>query len=148
MALEITNLTLKHHGAYMNGTHSKRIDTLLSHLYAIAAEMKTRLMIASACKGTPSRNRTNNSKAHKLASRQSFSKVTQTTVGWNVQSFDKPNVVYEVKETDLAECTYDPCYQACIHCEVCWHVYSCNCPVALQNHGRSHSCKHAHLVRM
>ena len=147
MACEAFHHMLKYNAAYMNGKMNVRLDHLLSHLFSYVAEMKHRLLKSSACNGNTGKQSTSNFKAHKAASGQSFLFVSETTNGWNVQSFNKPGVLYEVTETN-AECTFQPCSLVCKTCSVCWHLYSCTCPEAVNAHNRHHSCKHAHLVKM
>ena len=45
-------------------------------------------------------------------------------------------------------CPFDPCQQVCRWCGVCWHRMMCSCLLAIGNHHRAYSCKHAHLVKM
>ena len=89
-----------------------------------------------------------NFKAHRDASAQSISLATETQRGWEVKSFEQPDVVYQVTKTE-SQCPFgEECSEKCYQCAACWHLFKCTCEAAEKAHNRFFSCKHVHLVFM
>ena len=147
MSLESFHKILKHNAVFMDGKINNRLDALLSHLIKYQWKSRSRQLKCKAAQRCNTKQTTMNFKSHKEAAAQSISLVSEMSNGWSVKSFVNHEITYEVKET-LAECPYQPCYQACKDCRVCYHNFTCTCAFAVNAHNRTSSCKHAHLVKM
>ena len=147
MSLESFHKVLKHNAAFMDGKYNNRLDLLISHVIKYQRIPRSRQLKANAAQRCNTTQTTMNFKSHKEAAVQSISLVSEMSNGWSVKSFVSHDITYEVKET-LVQCPYQPCYQACTDCGVCYHNFTCTCAAAVNAHNRTSSCKHAHLVKM
>ena len=147
MSLEAFHKQFKHHGGLLDGNLNQRLDTLLHNLDQVMSLVWQRTEHCEASGGFLDKASTECNKIHNEAAKQSLDRVTPLLDGWSVQSFENPGASYKVTTT-LYMCPYIPCFKKCQKCGVCWHRFKCSCAFASNNHHRSNSCKHAHLVKM
>ena len=139
MYVEAFHRLLKH--VYMKGKSNRRVDKCIHVLIKLERDKAFERLIKLE-KGKISSRLTIIHKRH-LASQklspQLVSVVNNNT--WSVQSSTDSNQSYTV-EREAHECD-SKCALRCQECNVCVHMYSCNCSDALIHHT---ICKHIHLV--
>ena len=139
MYVEAFHRLLKH--VYMKGKCNKRVDKCIHMLVKLERDKAFERLIKLE-KGKISSRLTVIHKRHLASQKLSpllISIVNDNT--WSVQSSTDSNQWYTV-ERDAHECD-SKCALRCQECNVCVHMYSCNCSDALIHHT---ICKHIHLV--
>ena len=139
MYVEAFHRVLKH--ICMKGTHNKRIDKCIHLLIKLERDKAFERLIKLE-KGKISGRLSVIRKRHLASQKLSYSLVSIVDSNtWRVQSSTDSDKYYTV-EKDKQECN-GKCALKCQECNVCVHMYCCNCNDALVNHT---ICKHIHLV--
>ena len=139
MYVEAFHRLLKH--IYMKGTCNKRIDKCIHVLIKLERDKAFERLIKSQ-KGKISGRLSVIHKRHLASQKLSSSLVNIVDDNtWLVQSSTDKDKSYTV-ERDKQECDAN-CALKCQECNICVHMYCCNCSDALIHHT---ICKHIHLV--
>ena len=139
MYVEAFHRLLKH--ICMKGTCNKRIDKCIHVLIKLEKDKAFERLIKLE-KGKISGRLAVIRKRHLASQKLSYSSVSVVDGNtWRVQSSTDPEKSYTV-EKDMQECDTN-CTLKCQECNICVHMYCCNCNDALIHHT---ICKHIHLI--
>ena len=128
---------------YLKGKVNKRVDTCLFYLVKFNRD-KCFERVMKLTKGKSSKRLSVIHDRHRGSLSLSFDAVESNdnnSNSWLVQSSDSEDR-YTVDQL-LPKCNNPECMLRCTECNICGHMYQCQCPDALIICG---PCKHVHLV--
>ena len=138
MYVEAFHKVLKY--VYLKGKVNKRLDVCIGTLLKLARDKGFERLIKLEKGKTSERIKLINVR-HKNSLKLSFESVnaTEEYLTWCVNAADGNK--YHIVQQNTT-CPYS-CHIRCTDCNVCIHMYSCNCQDSLI---RATICKHVHLV--
>ena len=128
---------------YMKGKVNKRLDSCLFHLIRFIRDQSFERII-KLTKGKSSKRIALIHDRHRRSLDLPFTAVEKNGTNshsWLVQSSDGQDK-YPVNQLS-SKCNNADCMLRCNECNICCHMYQCQCPDSLINCGL---CKHIHLV--
>ncbi len=139
MYVEAFHKVLKY--VYLKGKVNKRLDVCIGTLLKLARDKGFERLIKLE-KGKNSERIKMINVRHQSSMKLPLHLVQKTDefLTWEVKSADGNNSYHVVQQNDI--CPYN-CYVKCTDCNVCIHMYSCDCPDSLI---RATICKHVHLL--
>ena len=126
---------------YLGGKVNKRVDSCLVNLMKFIRD-KTFERLIKKTKGKTTYRKKNIEDRHIRSQEMSLELVERVKEGkWFVKSVD--GSTYEVSRVN-DRCPENMCNMVCSECQICTHVFACNCSDYLV---LSTMCKHIHLVQ-
>lgn len=143
MFLESVHKTLKYH--YLKGRKNKRMDlcinALLQYIKDKSFERFIKL-VKNSYSAKEDRIVTSHNAAIKLLDNVLVDDHSPYNNLWTINSATEKNVSYTVRKVKET-CDLDNCKLKCRLCDVCIHIFQCECPDYVI---RQNICKHIHLI--